>query len=131
MKTYADYNFYVNDYLCSREAKIQEKPFEYWSKMASMWIDEYTFGSLHTATKLPDLVGLCCCEVAEKLYEFEKAKGDNGLIVKSYGNDGETASFATSGMTEGTLSGTIKGIVRRWLANTGYLYCGGGGCAKP
>ena len=121
MTAYAEYEYYTEEY--GRKI-IPPNDFDHFSKMASVEINKYTFNNLADVEEIPDVVKECCCEVAEKLYLFGESKGDKGLVLSSYGNDGETASYNVKGMTEEEMPNTIKRIVKKWLGNTGLMYCG-------
>lgn len=73
---------------------------------------------------IPDDVQMCCCEVAERLYRQESARGNNGMILQSYGNDGETGTFKTDEFSADALKSGVSDVVNKWLADTGLLYCG-------
>lgn len=124
MKAYADLEFYHSGYLLGREAPISDGTFPYWAMLATSEIRQRTFGRVDDLEEVPETVQMCCCEVAEKLYSVESVKDENGLIVQSYGNDGETGTYKTEDLSEKQVRKSIGQIVRRWLANTGLLYCG-------
>lgn len=121
---YADYDFYTTKYLQTKEPVIPVAEFNYWSKQASGEIRYRTFGSVDEFSEIPEAVSHCCCEVAEKLYSAEAAKDENGMILQSYGNDGETGTYRTSDLSETAVQKSIARIIRKWLAHTGYMYCG-------
>jgi hypothetical protein len=122
---YADYTFYENNYLHGRAAKIPEKEFVYWSEMASVEIQRMTFNrSDHAPESLSEVIGKCCCEVAEKLYSAESAKDKNGLILQSYSNDGESGTYVVDNLTESAVRKSVSSIIRKWLLTTGLIYRG-------
>ncbi|CUP20682.1 Uncharacterised protein [[Eubacterium] contortum] len=123
MTAYVEYEFYANDYLNGKQNVIDEKDFSYWAFMASAEIARNTFNRIDTAA-IPDEARYCCCEIAEKLCAFEKMKDDSGRILQSYGNDGETGTYMAGDMTENAVNNSIHKIIRKWLGNTGLLYCG-------
>lgn len=123
-KTYTDYTFYKESYLLGREPKLQEKEFPYWCMLASGMIRSSTFGNIDFMDVIPEEVQMCCCEVAEKLYSMEAVKGENGLVLKSYGNDGDTGTYMTSDLTEASVRRSTSIIIRKWLVSTGLMYCG-------
>lgn len=124
MKVYTDTEFYEHYYLLGREPKISEKEFNYWSMLASANIRRITFGCIDHMENVPDEVQMCCCEVAEKLYIADRARGEDGMLHQSYGNDGETGTFKTDELSEEAVQKSISQIIRKWLANTGLMYCG-------
>jgi len=123
-KSYADNEFYKETYLTGRPAAIPDDEFDHWSLMATSRIRELTFGSVDKLSEIPEAVGMCCCEVAEKLHSFEAAKGENGLILQSYGNDGDTGTYWTEDLTRTAVADETRSITERWLSHTGLMYCG-------
>lgn len=68
--------------------------------------------------------GCLCCEIAEKMYSVESAKDESGMILQSYGNDGETGTYKTDELSEPGVRRSISKTIKKWLGNTGLLYCG-------
>lgn len=66
----------------------------------------------------------CQCEVAETLYAANTARGDNGLVMTAYSNDGESANFDASSATDDAIATRIEGIITKWLWEYGVLYRG-------
>lgn len=124
MEIYADYEFYIKCYLSGRDPKIPNTDFPYWAMMASFRIREYTFGNADNADEFNESIQMCCCELAEKLYSVESMKGEDGMILQSYGNDGETGTYKVDDLTDSGIEKEVSRIIRRWLSNTGLLYCG-------
>nr|DAH04405.1 MAG TPA: Head Tail Connector Protein [Caudoviricetes sp.] len=124
MTIYADKNFYLDQYLSGKEPTIPIDEIEYWLAQASRKINRRAFGKTDALQEVPDEVKMCCCAVAEKLYQFESAKSENGMVLQSYGNDGETATYKTTDMSELAISGKVLEIIEEWLMPTGLLYCG-------
>ena len=124
MTIYADKNFYLDQYLSGKEPTIPIDEIEYWLAQASRKINRRAFGKTDALQEVPDEVKMCCCAVAEKLHQFESAKSENGMVLQSYGNDGETATYKTTDMSELAISGKVLEIIEEWLMPTGLLYCG-------
>lgn len=124
MKTYADLEFYHAGYLIGREACISDETFPYWAMLATSEIRQRTFNRVDDMEEIPEAVQMCCCEIAEKLYSVESVKDENGMILQSYGNDGETGTYKTEELSEKQIQKSIGRITRKWLANTGLMYCG-------
>ena len=74
--------------------------------------------------EIPEAVRMCCCEIAEKLYSVESVKDENGMVLQSYGNDGETGTYKTDDLSESGVQRSIVKIIRKWLVNTDLMYCG-------
>ena len=124
MECYADIDFYTDRYLMGRPGAIPKQDFPYWSMQATSKIKSCTFGRVEVLDALPEPVLMCCCEVAEKLYLFDAAKTENGMVLRSYGNDGETAAFESADFTAEAVTKAVSDIIEKWLSNTGLTYCG-------
>ena len=124
MERYVDFDFYTDRYLMGRPGVIPEQDFPYWSMQATSKMRSCTFGRADILEPLPEPVLMCCCEVAEKLYLFDAAKTDNGMVLRSYENDGETATFESAEFTAEAVTKAVSDIIEKWLSNTGLMYCG-------
>lgn len=124
MRRYADKEYYANAYHCGADVKIAGPKFDQYAMRATKEIRARTFGNIKEDAELQDEVRMCCCEVAEKLYDADCAKGENGMVLQSYSNDGDSGSFQASEMTAEGVSAAIDGIVRSWLLDIGLMYCG-------
>lgn len=124
MEPYADITFYKEVFLNGKEPKIPDKEFPYWSMMATGTIREHTFPRTDTMEELPDDVKMCCCEIAEKLYQCNLIKGDTGMVLQSYSNDGDSGTYNTADMSQEAINNSITEMLNRWLLPTGLLYCG-------
>lgn len=123
-KVYTDYTFYAESYLLGRDPKIPEKEFQYWEMHASSLIRRSTFENIDDLETIPDEVQMCCCEIAEKLYIADTAKEENGMILRSYSNDGDSGTYASSELSEDSVRRSTALIIRKWLSGTGLMYCG-------
>ena len=124
MKIYADIEFYKSQYLLGRAPKISDADFPYWAMLASGEIRQRTFNRTDRLEEIPEEVGMCCCELAEKMYSVESVKDETGMILQSYGNDGETGTYKTEDLSEAGIRKSMDQIIRKWLVNTGLMYCG-------
>lgn len=124
MKSYADVGFYKDHYLLGRAPKIPDADFPYWAMLASREIRQRTFSRIDDLAEVPEEAGMCCCELVEKLYAAESVKDENGMILQSYGNDGETGTYKTDELSESGVRRSATRIIRKWLGNTGLMYCG-------
>lgn len=124
MISYADLEFYKNSYLMGRDSKIPDKEFPYWAVLASGEIRQRTFNRVDNMTDIPEEVKMCCCEAAEKLYLAEAAKDENGMVMQSFSNDGESGTYKTDDMSETGIQRGISRTIRKWLIHTGLMYCG-------
>ena len=130
---YADYQYYITQYLFGRESAIPEEGFSFWEKQAAKEIDKYTMGRVRALkSNIPNEVKECTCEIAELLYtanllsEEAVKQGAAGLLT-SYSNDGESGSYdmSVSVYTEEGKQKKIRRIISTGLSYTGLLYRGG------
>ena len=127
---YTSYNYYESGYLMGRDPKLSEDEFPLWEKQAERVLNQYTFSRLASNFGLiTDDVKDCACELAELLYQADKSTqqaAEQGGILQSYSNDGESGSFdvSQSTFTEEGKAKKTREIVYRYLGNTGLLYAG-------
>lgn len=126
VKTYADWEFYKTEYRAETDPAISVSDFSYYAMLATTKIRFRTNGNIKESEEIPEEVRMCCCEIAERLYELDKAKGENGLILQSYSNDGDSGTFKTDDVTTKAVETAVDKIIRNWLAGTGLLFCGVG-----
>ena len=129
---YADYDYYIKEYLVGKEPIIPETEFCYFEKKAEKEIDLRTFNRIRAnQTVLTTDVKECACAIAEFLCEAEivtkgaVSQGIAGPLV-SWSNDGESGSVDInhSNYTESGKKAKIKDLIYRYLGNTGLLYAG-------
>lgn len=127
---YVDYGYYESNYLSGREPVVPEDDFPFWEKQAQRILNQYTFNRLVFATGLlTDEVKDCACELAELLYQADKRAQqalEQGGVLQSYSNDGESGTFdlSQSIFTEEGKTKKAREIIHRYLGNTGLLYRG-------
>ena len=127
---YASYNYYESGYLMGRDPKLSEDEFPLWEKEAERVLNQYTFSRLVSNFGLiTDEVKDCTCELAELLYQADKSAqqaAEQGGVLQSYSNDGESGTFdlSQSTFTEEGKQKKIREIIYRYLGNTGLLYSG-------
>ena len=127
---YTSYNYYESGYLMGRDPKLSEDEFPLWEKQAERVLNQYTFSRLASNFGLiTDDVTDCACELAELLYQADKSTqqaAEQGGILQSYSNDGESGTFdvSQSTFTEEGKAKKTREIVYRYLGNTGLLYAG-------
>lgn len=136
---YTDYDYYCNEYFGN---SIKEADFQRLALHASQYIDYITRGRAQTDI---EEVKMCCCALAEQQQTIETAKelaqaslSDGaaggaevqsetvGSWSKSYRSTGEIAQAVAEIEKNGKTA--QLDIARRYLANTGLLYRGGGRC---
>lgn len=101
MKAYADYEYYKTVYL-GRKLN-DENVAEHWLMQATSVIRNLTFGRIDQMEKVPEDAQMCCCEIAERLYAADNAKAENGTILQSYSNDGQSATYAVADISESAM----------------------------
>ena len=127
---YASYNYYESGYLMGRDPKLSEDEFPLWEKQAERVLNQYTFSRLVSNFGLiTDEVKDCTCELAELLYQADKSAqqaAEQGGVLQSYSNDGESGTFdlSQSTFTEEGKQKKTREIIYRYLGNTGLLYSG-------
>ena len=127
---YASYNYYESGYLMGRDPKLSEDEFPLWEKQAERVLNQYTFSRLVSNFGLiTDEVKDCTCELAELLYQADKSAqqaAEQGGVLQSYSNDGESGTFdlSQSTFTEEGKQKKIREIIYRYLGNTGLLHSG-------
>lgn len=108
----------------------QRMTFHSGKKQAERVLNQYTFSRLVSNFGLiTDEVKDCTCELAELLYQADKSAqqaAEQGGILQSYSNDGESGTFdvSQSTFTEEGKAKKTREIVYRYLGNTGLLYAG-------
>ena len=122
MTVYADSDFYTREYLSGRQAVISPAVFPYYARKASSYIDQYTFDGID-ADNVPDVVKMCCCELAETLFRLENSPSFNGVTSERVGDISRT--YESGEVKQQSLNVSIKNVVHAWLLNTGLLYRGG------
>lgn len=119
---YADEEFYFEYYLLGRKPVITAG-FSFYARQASQVIDQYTFGCLKNMEKVPEAVQMCCCELAEVQYHAEQqrenAAGKTSEKIGTY-----SVTFAGAQEAANTAASEQRGIILRWLGNTGLCYQG-------
>ena len=123
MRVYADYDFYRTEYLMSRTARIPSEDFDYYAQKASGIIRQYTADNI--GSEIPGEVGMCCCELAERLFQHDSAD-KNGVTAEKVGD--VSVSYETAESCRRAFQESVRGIVRSWLAASGLLYRGGRLC---
>ncbi len=117
---YADYPFYITEYLREKEAVIDTDSFDFYIRKASQEIKRYTFDNI--SGEIPECVKMCCCEIAEKLYVADKITERGGKSSESVGS--WSVSYESTEQTKQVLQKDIKAIVYLWLSGTGLLFAG-------
>ena len=129
---YADYQYYVTDYLLGRDPEITETDFPFFERLAEKEVNNRTYGRIVAdQTVLTDDVKNCICAVTEFLWEANSLDKDNfangGGQLVSYSNDGDSGSYDLSQSDYSSLAARqtkISSLVSFYLSGTGLLYRG-------
>lgn len=116
---YAEYGFYLNDYLKGREAALNKSDFDFYAVKATKVIEQYTFGRVETVT---DDVKNCCCELAENMQAEAKTSERSGVTSEKVGDYSVSYASATDRHRESQQE--YSRILHLWLGDTGLLYRG-------
>lgn len=129
---YADYDYYVTEYLGGHNVTVPAESWTYYARQASTYLDNATNGRIDPS-EVGEAVMLCCCELTELLYRVDSSaqSGAAGPLA-SYSNDGQSGTFVAdqnSVSTEAGKSRAMMAIASRYLGRSGMLYRGGGNYA--
>ena len=121
MKTYADYQFYVENY----HGLMDEMVFQRHALSASQHIRYLTTGKSDEYEG--DELKYAVCEAADVLYtasQRDPLKGEK----KSENTDGYSVSYVVEGKdgetSEELSNRKMSGVIKKWLLPTGLLYTG-------
>lgn len=120
MTAYADEAFYKNEYLCGKKAVINTA-FYFYARRATQEIRRFT-GSNIEESDIPECVKLCCCEIAELIFNYESGFHTIGVTSEKVGDISK--SYESSQTMKQELSKNIRSAVYSWLSGTGLLYRG-------
>ena len=119
---YADENFYTQSYLCGKEAVINTA-FDFYSRKASTVIRTF-IGNNIDENNIPECVRMCCCEVAESFFRYEKLLSGNTTGMTSQHIGDLSVNYESAENLRKSQSDEIRQTVYRWLSGTGLLYRG-------
>lgn len=121
---YADYDYYLSDYLKKDTGKISGEDFDKYSSMAAEEMQYYTMGTITEEMAGRKEIKDCCCAMAEEIYKYETAReNESGAVISSWSNDGESGSYdvADSEVTQKGHNAKKMQIARRYLLRLGLL----------
>lgn len=118
MTQYADYDYYLNDYLHGGDA-MSKGDFDFFAVRASKVIERHTFSRIEEVT---EAIKSCCCELAECLQSEHSADSQSGKTSESVG--GYSVSYASATDRRRESQQEYSRILHLWLGNTGLLYRG-------
>ncbi len=112
---YADYSFYVGEYLGNA---ISEADFPRLALRASKFLDYYTMNRAKDYSK-DDSLKHACCAVAEAYRIADESEAKRGIASESVG------SYSVSYRDDREVNKLLADAARPHLAFTGLLYRGG------
>lgn len=122
MRTYANAEYYANEYLAGKKPGIKAG-FDYYAREASRIIDQNTFNRLKDTEDVMEEVKMCCCELAEQCFNQQTIKTKTGgKVSEKVGT--YSVSFASASECSQSDWAEERGIIMKWLGNTGLCYCG-------
>lgn len=121
MTAFADYDFYTKEYLFGKKAVIDTASFDFYANKATQYIRQQTFGNINEDTEIPNCVKMCCCEIAELLYNADK-NGHSTITSEKVGD--LSVSYESAESQGQALSKNIKSAIYLWLSGTDLLYRG-------
>ena len=123
MTAYATYKFYTDEYCCGRTAAVPLCDFEHYVLLAGAEIDKYTFGNIPKES-YNEAVSYCCCELIEKMYRLDTSESAQKEGIASESVTGWSQSYESGEARQNAAQSAYRGIIHKWLCNTGYLYAG-------
>lgn len=121
MVNYADYQWYMCKYLQGREAAVPTSAFAYYARLATQEIKRFTGDNVNEC-EISEEVKMCCCEVAELVYDHEQKNAQNGVSSESVG--GWSRSYESTENRNQIFGTAVRDCVYKWLSGTGLLYRG-------
>lgn len=122
MITYADNTFYTGTYLSGKEAVIDTASFNFYARQASQVIRRFTFGNIIETDPIIDEVKMCCCELAEHLFNVNIQLKRKGKLSESTADHSESYINPIEIRVNGDADSYA--IMQNWLLNTGLMYRG-------
>ena len=120
--------YYQASYRAGTTPLISDSEFAFYERPAEREVDRHTGGQISAAVLLDpayeasDTIKDCICEVAEYLCKRDQAyRADQGGVITSYSNDGQSASFDNSGLTDTAAPAKIRSIIKSYLSGTDLL----------
>lgn len=118
MTQYADYDYYLNEYLHGGDAMSKEH-FDFFAVKASKVIERHTLSRIEEVT---EAIKSCCCELAECMQAESRADKHCGKTSESVGS--YSVSYASAVDRNRESQQEHSRILHLWLGDTGLLYRG-------
>ncbi|MBQ8552313.1 MAG: hypothetical protein IJ428_05830 [Clostridia bacterium] len=122
MTAWADYSYYLENYLMGKSPTVASEDFPFYAARATASVKHYTFDNIIDGANVPDEAKRAVCAVAEVLSGFDKALSGIGVTSEKTGD--LSVTYASGSERERELNAAIRRIVYMYLASGGYLYSG-------
>ncbi len=119
---YADYDYYINSFLCGKEASIPETEFQYYAVKATAQIRNVIRLDMVDEQQVIDEVKKAMCDVAEKIYSYSSMKTNSAVTSEKVGE--YSVSYASRSDLEKEEAKAISDSIVSWLGVTGLLFRG-------
>lgn len=126
MRRLVEHTFYTDQYLMGKPPAIPQDSFEFYAMQATQYVQSNTFVYFDESFVADYTLKCCICELAEQQYRLEQLQAPDRIISESV--DGYHVGYATSTSKPVEQHTTLRGILVKWLAQTGLLYRGGRIC---
>lgn len=100
---------------------LNEEDFKRYEKKARRKLSSFTFGRIDCLQNIPDEVGDCICDIAEKISIAESKENFSGIVSES--TDGHSVTFEKKQSIE-QMNKELYLTAVDYLNNTGLLYGG-------
>ena len=118
--SYADYNFYVNDF---HGDVIAGEDFDKYASRASDYLDYITMGKAQSYDDTNDALAKACCAVAEQI-DLADSVGVAAGMVASETVGSHSVSYRSGAEMKASLDASMLNAAQMYLLPTGLLYRG-------
>lgn len=118
--SYADYNFYVNDF---HGDVIAGEDFDKYASRASDYLDYITMGKAKSYDDTNDALAKACCAVAEQI-DLADSVGVAAGMVASETVGSHSVSYRSGAEMKASLDASMLNAAQMYLLPTGLLYRG-------
>lgn len=123
MTAWADYSYYISEYLAGRAPTVSEEDFCSYAVSATAIARLYT-GEHIADDNVPDEAKHAVCAIAEAVAANDSARLHDGVAAEKTGD--LSVTYESASAREAAFSQTVAGIVRQWL--TPWMYLGVRSC---
>jgi hypothetical protein len=141
---YANWDFYINEYLLGKEPVMTESDFPFSVREASRYIDKHTFMRVRSMIepideelpegeldgRIPRIVSEAACALGELYYKHGVSLGKlydrNGVMILPQGISAKQLTGFDPAALEEQLEKSLQKAISTYLAHTGLLFRGNG-----